>query len=64
LSQVFAATFRAVGVTFDALPVDDSMREPSTDAHLVPRAESLADSSRALREWVGRAVYRVMGYAR
>jgi uncharacterized SAM-binding protein YcdF (DUF218 family) len=59
-----AGCFRAVGVTFDALPVDYRMREPSRDPHLLPRAEYLADSSRALREWLGRAVYRVMGYAR
>lgn len=56
--------FRAAGVTFDALPVDYRMREPSRDPHLLPRGEYLEDSTRALREWLGRLVYRVMGYAR
>lgn len=59
-----AGCFRAAGVEFDALAVDYRMREPSRDPHWLPRGEYLADSSRALREWLGRLVYRVMGYSR
>lgn len=56
--------FRAAGVPVDVLPVDYRMREPSRDVHVLPRGEYLADSARALREWLGRLVYRAMGYAR
>ena len=56
--------FRAVGVEVDTLPVDYRMRDPSADPHLAPRAEYLAQSSRALHEWLGRLVYRVMGYSK
>lgn len=56
--------FRAVGVEFDALSVDYRLRNPSADPHLAPRAEYLAQTTRALREWFGRLVYRVMGYTK
>lgn len=56
--------FRAVGVDADVLPVDYRMRDLDADPHVAPRAEYLAVSARALREWLGRLVYRVMGYAK
>lgn len=56
--------FRAVDIEADVLPVDFRMREPSADPALAPRADYLAGTARALREWLGRTVYRVMGYAR
>ncbi len=59
-----AGCFRAVGLEADVLPVDYRMRDPSRDPHLAPRAEYLAESTKALREWFGRLVYRVMGYTK
>lgn len=56
--------FRAVGLEVDVLPVDYRMRDVSADPHLLPRGEYFAQSSRAVREWFGRAVYRVVGYTR
>jgi uncharacterized SAM-binding protein YcdF (DUF218 family) len=58
-----AGCFRAVGVVADTLPVDYRVRDVSLDAHLAPRGEYFAQTARALREWLGRLVYRVMGYA-
>ena len=46
------------------LPVDFRIREPSMDPQLAPRAEYLGGTARALRDWLGRLVYRVMGYTR
>lgn len=59
-----AGCFRAAGLHFDTLKVDYRMREPSRDGHVLPRSEYLDDSARALRELLGRLVYRVMGYSR
>jgi uncharacterized SAM-binding protein YcdF (DUF218 family) len=59
-----AGCFRAAGVAVDTLKVDYRMREPSRDGHLLPRSEYLADSARALREYLGRLVYWVLGYSR
>jgi uncharacterized SAM-binding protein YcdF (DUF218 family) len=59
-----AGCFRAAGVTCDALAVDYRLRSLSRDTHVLPRAEYLADSAKALREWLGRLVYAVMGYSR
>jgi uncharacterized SAM-binding protein YcdF (DUF218 family) len=59
-----AGCFRAVGVDFDAQAVDYRMRDPARDTHVLPRGEYLADSTRALREYLGRFVYRVMGYSK
>lgn len=56
--------FRAVGLEPDVLPVDFRMRHPGLDGHLAPRSEYLAQSGRALRELLGRLVYRVLGYTR
>jgi len=56
--------FTAAGLTVDVLPVDYRLRDPSSDPHLVPRGDYFTTSSRALREWLGRLVYRVMGYTK
>lgn len=53
--------FRAVGLEVDKLPVD--YVGPSGHG-LLPRAEHLRGSELAIREFAGRVVYRVMGYAR
>lgn len=55
--------FRAVGLEADVLPVDYRVRDPSLDPHVAPRGEYLSQTTRALREWLGRAVYRVLGYS-
>ncbi len=56
--------FRAAGVEADMLPVDYRMRAPELDTHHAPRGEYLSQTARALREWLGRAVYRVLGYTK
>ncbi len=56
--------FRAAGVQADALPVDYRMLEPSRDPHVMPRAEYLRQSASAVREYVGRVVYRLAGYSK
>jgi len=56
--------FRAVGLQADVFPVDYRMRDASTDPHVLPRGEYLAQSARALREWLGRVVYRLLGYSK
>ena len=58
-----AGCFRAAGLRVDTLPVDYRMRDPGRESAVLPRAEYLAESTRAIRELVGRAVYRVLGYA-
>jgi uncharacterized SAM-binding protein YcdF (DUF218 family) len=56
--------FRAVLLDVDTLPVDfRSYKSPFT-GELVPRADHLARSTTALREWFGRGVYRLRGYSR
>jgi len=62
--QRAAGCFTAAGLTFDTLPVDYRVREPSRDNSLLPRSEYLADATRALRELSGRVVYRVLGYSK
>jgi uncharacterized SAM-binding protein YcdF (DUF218 family) len=60
-----SACFRAEGVTFDTLVVDRLAFDPAhTEGGVLPRAGALALSTVALREWSGRIVYRVMGYAK
>lgn len=56
--------FRAVGLDVDVLPVDFRVRDPGADQHWVPRGEYLSQTTRALREWLGRLVYRVLGYTK
>ena len=60
-----AGCFRAVDLPVDLLPVDRRAVEPARHPwHLAPRAEAFHESSEAVREWTGRAVYRVLGYSR
>ena len=54
--------FRAAGIEADVLPVDYRLRDLSLEPHVLPRGEYLGQTTRALREWLGRAVYRVLGY--
>ncbi|MGO8993310.1 MAG: YdcF family protein [Polyangiaceae bacterium] len=56
--------FRAEGLAVDTLPVDFRSYESHGPVDPFPRADHLAESSAAIREWVGRAVYRVRGYSR
>ncbi len=57
-----AACFRAKGLEFDTLPVDSRSYDPAKrTGRLLPRAENLWVSTRSIREWVGRLVYRVRG---
>lgn len=56
--------FRAAGVEADVLPVDFRIRDPRHEQHWVPRGEYLSQTTRALREWLGRFVYRVLGYTK
>lgn len=60
-----AGAFRAAGVpAFDTLPVDFRSHDPARFPQgWLPRAESLAQSTLALHEWVGRFAYRARGYA-
>jgi uncharacterized SAM-binding protein YcdF (DUF218 family) len=56
--------FRAVGLTFDSLPVDFRARDPERfPASLQPRAENLSRSTFALHEFVGRWAYRQRGWS-
>ena len=59
-----AGCFRAAGVEADMLPVDYRLRAPELDPHVLPRAEYLGQTSRALREWLGRGVYWLLGYTK
>lgn len=56
--------FRAVGIDPDVRAVDFRQRDSSKDPHIVPRGEYLSQSTRAIREWVGRGVYAALGYTR
>ena len=56
--------FEAVGLDADYLPVDYRMRDPALDTRLMPRADSLGDTAKALRERVGLLVYQALGYAK
>lgn len=55
------ACFRKVGVQPDTYPVD--FRGEHDLSGWVPRAQSFAMSTDALREYTGRLVYRLVGYA-
>lgn len=54
--------FRAQGLEVDTLSVD--RRAVEGMGGLAPRAEHLAQSTHALREWAGRWVYRARGYSK
>lgn len=56
--------FHKVGLDPDTLPVDYRSYDPSQwNSSYIPRAAALADSCAALRELVGRFIYRLVGYA-
>jgi uncharacterized SAM-binding protein YcdF (DUF218 family) len=54
--------FRKVGLTFDTLPVDFRATPAAIPTNILPRASNLELATRALREWLGRAVYAISGY--
>jgi uncharacterized SAM-binding protein YcdF (DUF218 family) len=55
--------FQKVGLDVDTLPVDYHGYDPSqTKGNFIPRAGPLADSVAALRELVGRVVYKLVGF--
>lgn len=56
--------FRAVELDVDWLPADYRMRDPARDGHWLPRAGYLEQSADALRERIGRLVYRATGKSR
>jgi uncharacterized SAM-binding protein YcdF (DUF218 family) len=57
--------FNAVGLKVDTLPVDFRSYDPKTHTgSLLPRAHALAVSEMAIREEVGRVVYRIRGYGK
>jgi uncharacterized SAM-binding protein YcdF (DUF218 family) len=55
--------FRAVGLAVDTSPVDFRSYGGDFRGELIPRADHLQQSTAALREWLGRVVYRVRGYS-
>jgi len=55
--------FHKAGLDVDALPVDYLSYDPSqSSGSFIPRAGALADSVAALRELVGRWIYKLVGY--
>lgn len=56
--------FEAEGLPVDALPVDFRSYAGPYRGELIPRAEHFEESSRAIREWFGRGIYRARGFAR
>lgn len=56
--------FRAAGIEADVLPVDYRLRDPALESHWLPRSEYLSQTTRALRELLGRLVYRLLGYTK
>ena len=60
-----AGCLRAEGIEFDTLAVDRRSYSPSGHwGSWLPRASYFSDSSDAIREWTGRAVYRLRGYTK
>jgi uncharacterized SAM-binding protein YcdF (DUF218 family) len=62
-----AEVFRAVGIEADFLPADYRAHPPepvSVAAFLFPRTEALFQSTAAIREILGRYIYRIQGYAK
>jgi uncharacterized SAM-binding protein YcdF (DUF218 family) len=59
-----AGCVRRAGLDFDTWPVDFRSYDPTRfTGSWLPRADSLAESSTALREYLGRAVYSWLGYS-
>jgi uncharacterized SAM-binding protein YcdF (DUF218 family) len=60
-----AGCFRAVGLSFDTLPVDYRSYDPSRfHGGVLPKADQLATSTMAIHEYVGRLAYRLSGYTK
>lgn len=58
------AAFKAVGINAVAAPADfEVIPEPLHPLRLLPDAHSLHQSTRALKEYLGFAVYRLRGWA-
>jgi len=55
--------FQKEGLAVDVLPVDYRSFASTYPSDLLPRAEYLEQSTAAMREWFGRAVYRLRGYS-
>jgi uncharacterized SAM-binding protein YcdF (DUF218 family) len=63
--QRAAGCFRAENIAFDTLPVDYRAYDTrKRSGSWLPRPDAFVVSSRAIREWTGRAVYRLRGFAR
>jgi uncharacterized SAM-binding protein YcdF (DUF218 family) len=59
------AAFRATGIEPDTLPVDFRSFDPAgSPEKWLPRAQALAESTAALRELAGRAIYAAAGFGR
>lgn len=59
-----AAVFRAAGLPFTAAATDFEIApEPAHILRWLPDAQALADSTRALKEYLGLVVYRIRGWA-
>ncbi len=56
--------FRAIGLEVDIWPVDYRMKDPWAHQGWAPRAEYLGETSRALREYLGRLTYWALGYSK
>ncbi len=56
--------FRAVDLEVDTLPVDFRSYGSPYRGEFIPRAKHLEESSEALREWFGRGIYKLRGYAK
>jgi uncharacterized SAM-binding protein YcdF (DUF218 family) len=56
--------FRAAGMAVDSLVVDRRANSPLRESSRLPRTAALEVSTRALREHVGRLIYRMQGYAK
>jgi uncharacterized SAM-binding protein YcdF (DUF218 family) len=56
--------FRAVDLDVDTLPVDFRSYTGPYRGELIPRSRYLDESTVAIREWFGRAIYRARGYAK
>lgn len=62
--QRAAGCFKRAGLSFDALPVDYRSYDPRRfSGSWLPRVEALNESTMAIREYLGRAVYSWRGYS-
>ncbi len=56
--------FVAEGLPVDTLPVDFRSFDGRFGVDSLPRADHLAESTAAIREWSGRVIYKIRGYSR